>query len=507
MSFPNAKPAATGGRLGTCPHLAREIARDPGFTSRARAVARYGEMTREGRPSELPPSHATSAPTRQQWPPECRSCTYYRRLSVCLTCMACYCFKEGHMRVHLSQSNHGFAWDIEHGAVYCRTCNDYIYDTLFGFNEAEIEPEYEPFLRRPPKCGGLRGIRNLGATCYLSVVVQALVHNPHLSDFFLREEHSALTCTNMDPCVACDVDSVYSEIYSGATLPITPTDLLFGLWSARKEIAAGGQQDAHEAFIALVNAVHTGLTGGELSPTGAVGGGGSVHRPQCACAIHATFGGVLQSTLTCPQNHETTADDPFLDISLDLRASAAEMSHTTWQGKGSAMENAYRRQNAVAGGAMDRSGSVKLTDCLRKFTSFEQISYRCEECQAEVSGKKRLSIKTLPRSLCLQFKRSDSIGTDANKKDTTVAIPSSLNLTKFMCDRRARTNPEHTYNLYAVVHHNGKTANAGHYYVYVMHRGHWFKLDDGDVSSSSEQEATGPNAYMCYYTLPRSRSP
>ena len=58
---------------------------------------------------------------------------------------------------------------------------------------------------------------NLGATCYLNVILQTFFHNPLLRNYFLSDMH-AMDCKNTDkniekiPCISCEMDKLFSEV-------------------------------------------------------------------------------------------------------------------------------------------------------------------------------------------------------------------------------------------------------------------------------------------------------
>lgn len=96
------------------------------------------------------------------------------------------------------------------------------------------------------------------------------------------------------------------QIFSGESSPFAPAELLLTTWRTSSELAGYAQQDAHECFMAMLNQIHTSSRGST--------------NISCNCIIHSTFQGFLQSDVKCERcGNVTTAVDPMLDISLELR--------------------------------------------------------------------------------------------------------------------------------------------------------------------------------------------
>ena len=111
------------------------------------------------------------------------------------------------------------------------------------------------------KCGqeGVRGLFNLGETCYMNAILQMMIHNQLLSSYFLGNGHPVHTCSvaaKMDartnggledededdegtakadyqPCIGCGVSEVFAESRKWEmTRPMEAVNLLFASWKA-----------------------------------------------------------------------------------------------------------------------------------------------------------------------------------------------------------------------------------------------------------------------------------
>lgn len=278
----------------------------------------------------------------------CHTCKQHGpRLHSCLHCIYFGCYGNNrHIQEHARTKFHYLSMDLTYGAVYCNQCGDYVYDReleaiarkhrmraarLLGMKEYyhPWEPtSYEvELLKKNPRRKritenstiGLRGLINLGNTCFMNCIVQALTHTPLLRDFFLADRHVCQFQDDPNMCLVCEMSRLFQEFYSGNKAPHIPYRLLHLVWTHARHLAGYEQQDAHEFFIAALDVLHRHCKGSN--------GISSDNPHHCNCIIDQIFTGGLQSDVVCQScSGVSTTIDPFWDISLDLGPSHVNSS-------------------------------------------------------------------------------------------------------------------------------------------------------------------------------------
>ncbi|KMT16952.1 hypothetical protein BVRB_2g044210 isoform B [Beta vulgaris subsp. vulgaris] len=455
--------------------------------------------------------------------PRCEFCSGYNgRFYFCLICSEISCCltpDSNHAHLHSdSNKGHEIAVDLDRAELYCCVCCDQVYDP--DFDRVLVSQKFEGMknqkvvtssirkvslveldlmkskqlivVRRDPRSKmvyplGLRGLNNLGSTCFMNSVLQALLHAPPLKNYFLSDRHHRKFCRKRSAdqlCLPCDIDGLFSAVFSGDRTPYSPAQFLYSWWLHSENHATYEQQDAHEFFISILDQIHE-KESKNLKLTGDV--------RDCECIAHRVFSGLLRSDLSCTVCGSTsTTYDPCMDISLDLDSQTAQASSSV--------------------------NMATLSSCLYHFTRSEKLGsdqkLYCENCQERQESLKQMSFKQLPLVLCLHIKRFEhSLARKVSKKiDQYLQFPFSLDMAPYLSstivrnrhgnrmfafeDDEADTVTE--YEIFAVVTHSGML-ESGHYVTFLRLNNQWYKCDDAWILEVDEATVRASQCYMIFY--------
>ncbi|XP_073151676.1 ubiquitin C-terminal hydrolase 22-like [Henckelia pumila] len=481
-------------------------------------------------------------------------------LYACVSCAALVCRE--HAANHAAETSHQVVVDVDRAELFCCSCRDQVYDQDFDAavvaasvglvpipkpenlrkrrrvdykpwtpdlrEQALIEENSSP-LPASQLPGGLRGLSNLGNTCFMNSVLQALLHTPPLRNYFLSDKHNRFYCErenrtiatrksessksknkNVQLCLACDLDAIFSAAFSGDRNPYSPAKFLYSWWQHASNLASYEQQDAHEFFISMLDGIHEKMQKDKRK-----------HHTQGSgdcCIAHRVFSGILRSDVMCTScGFTSTTYDPCVDLSLDLESNLAGSAKTT----PTKSNNSVNVETDSMNTSQNFSIST-LMGCLDRFTRPERLGsdqkFFCQQCQVRQESLKQMSIRKLPLVSCFHIKRFEhsSIRKMSKKIDRYLQFPFSMDMAPYLSSSILRSrygnrifpfdgdeqDPSSEFSsefeLFAVITHSGKL-DAGHYVTYLRLSNQWYKCDDSWITQVNDNIVRSAQGYMMFY--------
>lgn len=396
------------------------------------------------------------------------------------------------------------------------------------------------------------GLVNLGNSCYMNVVLQALAHAPELMLALDCESHcqscpifianvekqrnspsppearssgvrkSRRTTSPTSPgdgthevyCTLCQVELHLKQVHA-ATQNVAPLSFVHGfLDHVAPWFKLGVQEDSHEFLRLLIEAMQkscdaarkTKLLAGQMTLRVLEKNDSSVVAqdltmpPPTPTPLDASteypfklFRGTVESNVVCDSCHATSAKiDPIEDIGLEVcRYSGSTLSdvHSAF--------STFSRQESLEG-------------------------YKCDKCNHLGTAKKQSRLASIPPILTLHLKRfrygSDGkpmeprrgrevhqlLGASGSAKiEGHVKFLEIFDLKPFLTESLQAQHKSMFCRLFAVIVHAGKNSHSGHYIAYVrnLSKNEWWKMDDSRVTRATSQEVLSAEAYMLFYRI------
>lgn len=404
---------------------------------------------------------------------------------LCLDCGYCGCWNGSHFKDHFKKDNHRFGINSSNNLVYCFDCDDYANNDLLilsattgEYYDQVIKDTTVPDLKR---LDGLHGLVNMGSTCFLSSILQCLIHNSLFVTLSMQALHQK-NCLVNDPlqCMSCSINFLIAETYGSNKM--TPNEGLAKIlncsWKVKKSLAGYSQQDAHEFLQFLLNQMHNDYKinepSHEIDNMKKEDNNPDQQLHLCNCIPHSIFQGSMKSVISCVEcnTQSQTTIDPFMDLSLVIK------------------------------------GKKTLYECLENFHRIEKLhdfNYQCKNCNTSQDANRQLSILKLAPILVIQLKRFEHlINSTSVKLNDYIQFPIHLNMKKFCTkDENSKEEdiPDIIYELSGIVTHMG-TVNEGHYITYSKTtNGQWFQFNDSMVTVVSEEQMLKEQAYLLFYTV------
>mmetsp|Transcript_23633 Transcript_23633/g.57953 ORF Transcript_23633/g.57953 Transcript_23633/m.57953 type:complete len:539 (-) Transcript_23633:443-2059(-) len=420
-------------------------------------------------------------------------------------------------------------------------------------------------LQAPLKRDVARPVANLGNTCYMNAVLQALAHAPELCMALDVESHhvdcpifmennlkrrsspssspdgedmafkptgtrkSRRSAGKKSPssqdddsysfCALCEMEHHFARVHNnakGRDKPVAPTRFVNGFINKiAPHFKLGQQEDAHEFLRLLIDAMQRSCKQAHTTPCNPQDTPPPESKTMDSEYPFQLFRGTVESNVTCAAcNAKSSKIDPIEDIGLDV--SQASSSSAILSDVGSALKRFARAEPLDTG-------------------------YKCESCGAVGQATKQSRLASIPPILTLHLKRFRYGGAEtqktivagtgpggrrSNRSELSQLLGSGtadfyggksgsakieghskfeqiLDLKPYLTEELQSQHSKMFCRLFAVIVHAGKNSHSGHYIAYVRNivKNQWCKMDDSRVAAVSVQEVMNAEAYMLLYRV------
>lgn len=382
------------------------------------------------------------------------------------------------------------------------------YIPVLAIMSSQVSPDAEVVNENPKK--GQIGLANLGNTCYLNAILQALRHVPDLSVFFHKHSDSWIHEGDDKNALLC---KAYKELVTGlwsGTAPgyMRPAGFLHHFRAALRgtmveHMIAPHPHDSHEALVFLLDQLHEGMKKPlemEITLEESAPAYKALLTWKKDVAPHYSpivdyFFGLMEVSVTCTECKNVSCRyEPFNMLKVGFP-----------DPKMATMEQCidYEFQGEPIGEYDCDACKAKQKDDCEACKANQKDE--CDACKANKKPRGPAVIQRriwqLPKNLIIVLKRFNPNGSKCHANFTA---EHQQTFTKWFAAASPEASRTANYTLQSIVDHHGH-AGGGHYTAQVKSplTSQWNMYDDENVSMIKDGKSAhfGQMNYMLFYRV------
>ena len=341
------------------------------------------------------------------------------------------------------------------------------------------------------------GLANIGNTCFLNVVLQALRLTPPLGVLFLKDADDAEALELREQSKRKDIVKAFRTLMvdfwrastpTGTYPTLIPRGFFHNLHAVLRETDddwyhPGQQCDAAEALQYILDSLHDGLY--RRVKMDIVGSSATSEEEAHARCIQSWASFFSKEYSPIVQNFNGQNQ---IQISCSVCGNVSER-YEPWLMIKAPIPGAH----VVGGPAPDMKACIDAA-----FAPESLDDYQCEKCAKKVKAVITNKISRVPPITMVSLKRFTNTGMKVRGRINWDL--DSLDFSSWMAfDRDPFGDPHRKggaeYITYAVIEHHGST-HGGHYRMYARQGDHWRQYDDSSVSDVHPEHVITADSYI-----------
>ena len=341
----------------------------------------------------------------------------------------------------------------------------------------------------------MRGLNNLGNTCYLNSIIQILFNTPAFYESF---KSFASTNNNGHPLhntsmnfyklmIAYNVDPDNGKLQ-------TYLNQFVRQFKQSHDQFGFGQHDIHEYLTFLFRAIHdTMYLETVFNVTGDISNDGD-KLEKISLESHRVNGSSTTELMLKANSNKLCYNSTIFSMFTGQYRFQTQCLNPKCRYISNRFETFRCCEIPVSNPDLNE---VPFENIIRDFSSITQLEddYECDKCKVRTKSYRRCTFWRLPDILVFSLKRTIAHVKDGRyvefKDNRKVLLPETIDLADYTSAPRSETK----YKLYATGNHYG-TPRGGHYYATILHENKWFVANDETID---QRNGDPSHAYLLFF--------